>query len=317
MKAIGGFFELELNRSRDYHHDALALNLGRTAFEYVLKARKIRKIHLPFYTCDVLFGPVRRAGTEMEFYHVNESLEPDFDFTTLGEDDFFLYTNYYGIKDGLVRKLAATVSNLIIDNSQAFFSTPEKGTDTFYSPRKFFGVPDGGYLYTEARWNGELETDDSSGRFAHLIGRIENGAERSYPLFQEHDRLLSHEPLKRMSAITSRLLQNVNYDASRERRRRNFDLLHQALGYKNLLGIDQNTVKVPMVYPLLSERNDLHRLLIAKGIYVPAYWTDVTERVRPDSFEHTLVKCLVPLPLDQRYGDEEMAFIVKTVLQYV
>ena len=66
MKAIGGFFELELNRGREYHYDALALNLGRTAFEYILKARKIRKIHLPLYTCDVMLEPVVRAGTEME-----------------------------------------------------------------------------------------------------------------------------------------------------------------------------------------------------------------------------------------------------------
>ena len=82
-------------------------------------------------------------------------------------------------------------------------------------------------------------------------------------------------PLSECPHITSRLLQNVNYDTARERRRRNFDFLHQALGYKNLLGIDQNADKVPMVYPFLSERNDLHRLLIDKGIYVATYWKDV------------------------------------------
>jgi hypothetical protein len=258
-----------------------------------------------------------RAGTEVEFYHVNERLEPVFDFESKGKSDWFLYTNYFGIKDRTIKELALTVSNLIIDSSQAFYPKPVHSVDTFYSPRKFFGVPDGGYLYSDAFLDVEPETDNSSGRFAHLTGRIENGAEASYPFFRETERLLSFEPLKRMSAITSRLLQNIAYDVIREKRRRNFEILNQALGFINLLGIDPDAGQVPMVYPFLAERTDLRRLLLDKRIYTATYWPEVLPKVSPDSAEHNLVTRLVPLPIDQRLNDEDMGFIAKTVLQNV
>lgn len=317
MKEIGGFFELELNRGREYHSAASGLNLGRTAFEYILKARNVKKIHLPYYICDVILESAARAGTAVEFYHVDERLEPVYDSELPGRLEWFLYINYFGIKDRVIKEMALTNPNLIIDNSQAFFSMPVPGIDTFYSARKFFGVPDGGYLYTGASFDGLLETDNSSGRFAHLIGRIENGAEESYPDFKESERLFQNEPIKRMSTITTRLLQNINYDFAREKRRRNFEILNQVLGSKNLLLIETDTGQVPMVYPFWTDREGLNRLLIERQIYTATYWPGVLSIVNPDSVEHNLVKNLVPLPVDQRLGDEEMRHIANTVLQHV
>lgn len=40
MKAIGGYFELELPYSEEYHKNALRLNTGRNAFEYILRSKK-------------------------------------------------------------------------------------------------------------------------------------------------------------------------------------------------------------------------------------------------------------------------------------
>ncbi len=63
----------------------------------------------------------------------------------------FLCTNYFGIKDEFITSLSKQVSNLIVDNAQSFFSNPIENIDTFYSPRKFFGVSDGAYLYCDTR----------------------------------------------------------------------------------------------------------------------------------------------------------------------
>ena len=58
--------------------------------------------------------------------------------------------NYYGLfSEEQLISLKNKYGNIVVDNAQAFFTEPVKGIDTIYSCRKFFGVPDGGYAYTE------------------------------------------------------------------------------------------------------------------------------------------------------------------------
>ena len=316
MKEIGGYFELELNKSKEYH-DALRLNLGRSAFEYLLKAKCVKKVFLPYYTCEVMFESVRRTKTKVEFYHIDENLEPVFNYSSLKELDYFLYTNYFGLKDRFISSIKKKVPHLIIDNSQAFFSKPLPGADTFYSPRKFFGLPDGSYLYTDKLLKEDLETDNSTDRFIHLIGRIEEGAERYYSIFKENDQLLSDQLLKRMSKITQRLLQNINYSGVAKVRKRNFDYLLDNLQDKNLLKIDSESECVPMVYPLYMENKTLRQKLIKEKIFVATYWNEVKLHVNDKSIEYRLTDYIIPLPIDQRYCQEDMKHLMKSVLKYV
>jgi hypothetical protein len=317
MREIGGFLELELNRGECYHTEALALNLGRTALEYLLRSRNARKVRIPYFACDAVTEGAKRAGTEVIYYHVDERLEPLPEELKAGESDYFLYINYFGIKAEAARRLSGSVPNVIIDNSQAFFDMPLPGIDTFYSARKFFGVPDGGYLYTDAAAGLADASDNSSGRFAHLIGRIENGAENSYPFFRENEALLCNEPVKRMSSVTCRLLGNIDYKAVKERRIRNFNRLHAALGSRNILSVEPAGDQVPLAYPFLTGHTQLQGLLKEDRIYTPVYWPDVLRLVSRDTVEYSLVTGIVPLPVDQRYGDGEMDFIVKSVLKNV
>lgn len=147
--AIGGYFELELNNGQEYHQNAISLNTGRNSFEYILRAKQYKKVYLPYYTCDVMVEPIQKIKIDVEFYFIDEFFQPKFDFSRIRDDEVFVYNNYFGICDEQVNKVAAECKNLIIDNSQAFYSLPLPGVDTFYSPRKFFGIPDGAYLYTE------------------------------------------------------------------------------------------------------------------------------------------------------------------------
>ena len=184
MKSIGGFFELELNSGNEFHPNAISLNSGRNALEYLLKANNYSAIYLPYYTCDVLLQPIKKIGINFEFYSINEQLEPVFEFSKLGTNDSFLYTNYFGLKTNIVKQLSNNCSNLIVDNAQSFYSTPIANIDTFYSPRKFFGVPDGAYLYTNNLLQEKLKRDTSFERFNHLIKRIDLSAEEAFEEFK-------------------------------------------------------------------------------------------------------------------------------------
>ena len=53
MNTIGGYFELELKKNREYlHSNSIKLNLARNALLYLLKANNYKKIFIPFFTCE-------------------------------------------------------------------------------------------------------------------------------------------------------------------------------------------------------------------------------------------------------------------------
>ncbi|MBN1181402.1 MAG: hypothetical protein JXB49_03885 [Bacteroidales bacterium] len=317
MKMIGGYFELELNHGKEYHEGGLRLNLARTSFEYILRAKGVTKVLIPYYTCEVMLEPIIRTGIDFEFYNIDENLEPVYDYSKLKASEYFLYTNYFGVKGNFTERLSGMITNLIIDNSQAFYEKPLPGIDTFYSPRKFFGIPDGGYLYTSKLLDEYLEIDDSSDRFGHLIGRIEKSAEEYYSIFQANDQKLSGQPLKEMSKVTRHLLQNINYEDIAHKRRENFEYLRENLAKHNSLDFDLTNGSVPLVYPYCTDTFNLRQKLIDKKIFVATYWSDVLKRVSETSVENRLVKGLIPLPIDQRYNYVDMQFLVESVLQHV
>ena len=143
MNPIGGYFSLELPFHEKFHQDALRLNTGRNCLEYVLRARQYRKVYLPYYTCDVVLEPFQKLNVEYDFYHIDINFEIVQEIS-LQEGEALLYTNYYGLKQQYVQRLACQYGNrLIVDNTQAFYAEPVKGIDSFYTCRKFFGVTDG------------------------------------------------------------------------------------------------------------------------------------------------------------------------------
>jgi hypothetical protein len=311
--AIGGYFELELTRGKEYHVDALRLNLGRTAFEYILKAKKIRKIYLPYYACKVMFAPLLKLGIEYEFYKINDDLEPIFYFNVLQENDYFLYINYFGLKDGYVMDLTQKAKKVIIDNSQSFYSESLQNTDTFYSARKFFGVPDGAYLYTNTILPEKFEVDVSGNRMQHLTGRIEKGAENAYADFKAHEASFEGQPIRQMSLLTQRLLQNIDYWQVKKTRRANFKYLNEHLHKLNQLNIGLMPESVPMVYPFLTKDSLLKKRLIEEKIFIPTYWEDVLENQDISPFEKSMVTHLVCLPIDQRIDNTHLDKIIRVI----
>lgn len=312
MKGIGGYFGLELQHGEEFHKHAIRLNTGRNAFEYLLRSKGYKKVFLPYFTCDVLLEPIKRLEIKYEFYHIDDSFRPVFDFESLNTQEVFVYTNYFGVCDNQVDSVYSECQNLIIDNSQAFFSMPLARVDTFYSPRKFFGVPDGAYLYTDTILVGyELKQDFSYHRCEHLLGRIDLGPEDFYSVFKKYDRSLSDQSIKKTSPLTERLLKSIDYRNIGRIRRKNFYLLHNNLRYSNKLNINVDKQAVPMIYPYLIDNGDvLKKRLISNKIYVPTYWPNIFDWAVKGSFELNLAENLIALPIDQRYGNAEMDYII-------
>jgi len=313
---IGGYFELELPIKEEYHKNALRLNTGRNAFEYILRAKQYKKVYLPYYTCDVMLEPIYKLSLKYQFYSINSNLEPLFDFNKLEEDSVFVYTNYFGLFDNVTLEISKKCNNLIIDNSQAFYSSAIIGVDTFYSPRKFFGLPDGAYLYTDKLLDLDLGTDVSYNRMEHLLGRGDIGAEAFFLAFKKNEESLINQPIKKMSKLTQRLLSTIDYQNIASKRKQNFEFLYSKLSKRNQLSFNFKSEDVPMVYPFLIENGvDVKKKLIKNKIFVATYWSNVTNWVKTDDLEMKLINDLVLLPIDQRLTKRELNRIIK-VLRY-
>lgn len=316
-KEIGGYFELELDHGRqEYHSGAIKLNSGRYCLQYILRTKKYKKIYLPAYICDSVLQPIKNENVSYEFYPINQSLEPIFN-KKINDDECFLYVNYFGINSRNVKKSVTKFRNVIVDNSQAFFALPVYNIDTFYSARKFFGVPDGAYLYVNPNIDIPLKRETSLDRMNFLLKRIENTAQEGYLLFQKNESYFNSCGLQRMSKLTERLLSNFEYEKCRKIRNRNFLFLHERLSKYNQLVIDTSTLNGPMVYPFLNPMTNLKETLINNKIYVANYWNEVRKRVTMQSYERYLSENLVPLPIDQRYGRDDMTYIVDIIEHYL
>ena len=313
MEPIGGYFSLELSHYEEYHKDAIRLNTGRNCLEYILRVRQYKKVYIPYYTCEVVLEPFKKLGIPYEYYHIDIHLEIR-DRFTLKEGDALLYTNYYGLKQRYVEQLAEKIGNrLIVDNTQAFYAMPLPGIDTFYTCRKFFGVPDGAYLYTDKLLDVELEQDHSYDRMLSLTKRIDLSPEAGYQDFRDTSKALVGQPIKRMSRLTQRMMQGIDYEAAAQQRSTNYQILHAALGKENNLKLPLDDDAVPMIYPYFVPVEELREKLIRNKIFVARYWPNVLEWCKKDDFEYQLAENLVCLPIDQRYDEEDM----KEMLEYI
>ena len=313
MTSIGGYFELELPQKAEYHKGALALNTGRNCLEYVLRARGYKKVYLPYYSCEVLLEPFNKLGVEYGFYHINESLELE-QPVSIKDGEALLYINYFGLKQDYVTSLSATYGEqLIVDNTQAFYAKPIEGIDTFYSCRKFFGVADGAYLFCSRSLDMELEQDQSWQRMEYLLKRIDISPEAAYTDFRTQSELLKNNPIRKMSKLTARIMTSIDYSGVAEHRRNNFKQLDEAIGHLNGIKWNLSDDAVPMVYPFLTDDSSLRQRLIDNKIYVAQYWPNVLQWCSPADSAHKLTQCLLPLPIDQRYGEQEMNRIIQTI----
>lgn len=309
MKEIGGFFELENTcpHSEEYHKSGIHLNLGRNALVYLVKAKKIRKIYLPFYLCDSVENAIKNLGVIIEKYHVNSSFQPIFE-KELQKDEYLYIVNYFGFfSNDEILTLKNKYSNIIIDNTHAYFQKPNKNTDTLYTCRKFFGVPDGAYLYTSSTSKLKLEDDCSSDRFVHLLGRKNETASKYYSEYVKAEGKLNSLKLKSMSKETKTLLSSIDYDSIISKRNINFDFLDKNLKELNLLKVKK--INGAFCYPLLIKHGYiLRKKLQEKAIYIPTLWPNLNNL---NEFEEICVKNLLPLPCDQRYSISDMEIIIK------
>lgn len=312
---IGGYLELERFCGEPYHKDAVALNCGRGALAYEIELRGIHRVWLPDFMCDSVPSLFAREGVEIRTYTIGEDLLPEYGFG-IASGEWMLLCDYYGQlrQEGVSQALEASGGRLVVDETQGFFRRPWEGADTCYSCRKWFGVSDGGYLATSdgAQLARELTRDESHARMAHVLGRAERPSSEFYADASANNESFADEPARLMSPITEDLLRGVDYEAVRQARLANWDRLDAVLGDSNQLALRRP--EGPFMYPYLVDDTDgVRQRMAAEGVFVPTLWPNVLDDCLPDTIAYRYAKNILPLPIDQRYGAEEMDKVLEVL----
>lgn len=314
-------------------HSVIRMVNARSALWLLAKATRSSRVWVPSYICQSVVDGFTAADAQVRFYSVSEQLRciDDAWLTHVRPGDLVLRVHYFGFRnaDPVVQAASARGARVVDDAAQALL-TGDVGTHAeivVYSPRKFVGVPDGGYLVYR---DGALPLTQPSqdppdawwrGSLASVVGRrdFEAGSEnRSWQdRFQESEHSAPIGAFA-MSSLSRVLLEGaIDFESIRAQRRKNFAVLVELLR-EHAMFQELPDSTVPLGFPVrLAHRDAVRRSLFAQQIFPAVHWP--LPGTLPDGNERSrqLSESILTLPSDQRYNESDMHRIASALLEAV
>jgi len=310
-------------------HPILTGPTARAVLAQLLRTHDLRRIWFPAYCCpEMAQAP---AGYEMCFYPVGAGVQPDPSWLEahVNSGDVVLAINYFGQSPGAdFRALVAARDDIlwIEDCAQALEPETPWGDWQIFSPRKLFGVPDGGI----ARCRNAAKAIKPSppvpadhrfsemSQIAPLLWRFEDAGESEnatwYKAFKDAERQSAVTDREAISAFSQRLLQAIDATEVAAKRRANAAALHDLLP-QSLRFWQMPPAAPPLGYPvLLDNRDSVAAKLAEQGLFCATHWRDIPAPADAFPAEQDLSQRLLTLPCDQRYDRDDMVRIAQMLL---
>lgn len=321
-------------------NNAVYFDSGRSALKHLVsRIGKESKVLLPEFICESVSNCFDED--QIDFYRINSDFTVDADDLEKKADesaDVIFLMHYFGAvqPDEVIERIgnAAERNGCIIieDVTHSIFS--KKRTIGHYqicSLRKWMPIPSGGVLYSY--------NNDTSGVFGSIMYEKDTDNDRAYgmilkdlflndgfdcnpyyrKIFSECEkRLDDSKEIRLMSDFTRFAASCTDIDAMRNKRIENFRYLEKALGKIGILpAINLDDGNCPLVLPIRSENRDsLRSYLIDNRVYCAVHWPfdGLLEFERP--FAKNCADRLISLPIDQRYGKDEMDYMISRIRDY-
>lgn len=299
----------------------MALSTGRSCLCAILDYQRPTRCFVPHYTCNATLDPFLQRGIQLEFYGLDKEFAPT-GLPELEEGDCFLFTNYWGMQRELAQALSERYGScLIVDDTHDFHAQalyPKSWS--FTSARKYFGVPDGAFLYLPVGVEERDVLPEATPAFEgistlHSASRSLGKQAEGFAAYQEYEKSLPCE-LLRISSYSTAVLASLDIAAAFQTRRENFDLLARSLGPHNTVQLTDSPELTPFAYPFLPSAPVDKTQYYKEQIFVPSYWPDVSVRAGVDC--EVALQCakeLIPFPIDHRYGQREMQRMIDVTLR--
>lgn len=331
---IGGEFEIDptyLNQNSDsINLKGFFFSSGRVAFHAILdflkKNKNVNEILLPEYLCQSVLIVTHNNHLKISFYQLDKNLDLNQDlFPKETKNKAILLINYFGLKNmsdtiSFLRKSTFDCT-IILDNVQAFFDMTNKtqADFAFTSFRKFFPVPDGGWLTTNNKdFRSDNLIENSSFSAKKLIGGLIKHYALKVPINDDiylkflkegEGELDNYRTITSISNDSLLILSNLYSGFGEIIRRRNVNakfVLEQltSLQIETLFPISAE-IKAPLAIPIkLKNRDIVRKRLIENRIYLPIHWP-VPESVKYNSnLGFQIAKIELSLIVDQRYSPD-------------
>ncbi len=312
----GGYLPLELAKRKEYfsyeNNQMKRFNCAKAAIAYALEHMDVDVIYMPHYMCPNVCKEVENHGIDVKYYHLDNQLLP---VNVQDEKNACIYvTDYFGVMDEKITSYVKSMADakVIMDNCHSFFHEPVMSENVYnvYSCKKFFGVPDGAYLIAKQLEDDfEEEVTYSSENAMYLLQSLERGTNYCYTEKKKADAWLA-DKYGNISVLGRKMLESLDYTAIRDRRHANFNLYQEAFADINLIACEKESV--PYIYPL-NVGKDIKQQLVANKIYVPTLWGQTLDSKFEGTLEYHLSKNTIFLPLDQRYDDDDIGYIIDIV----
>ena len=264
----------------------IKLNLARNCLKYVIKSYGIKQLFIPYFTCPVVWQAVRDTDCEVKFYHIDEKFLP---ITEFGKNDYILYTNYFGLCEDNCKLLEQKYKNLIVDNSQGFYSA-NYGIATFNSLRKFFRVSNGAYLYIEKTFDEQFSKDTLNFESNPLM-------QENYEMILKNELLLDKEKvIKTLSNVVEIHMDNVDFSQDKNFRQEYFKRYVNVFDKYNRIKMKDNENSVPYCYPLSCTDEKIKNKLLSLKLPLLKLWKNFPS----DFIESSFLNDTVALPLNDK-----------------
>ncbi len=291
---------------------------GRAALAALLRHRGIRRLWLPAYVCTNLADGA--GDSEILWYGTGERLEvaPEA-FDAVQPGDAVVVIDYFGRSPSeAVRNLAQNRDMLWIeDRAQAMAPDAEAfGEVVLHSPRKLFGVGDGGILIGDGLPDA-TGCDDTDMFVPNDLRAADPDGQDPKPwfdAFRAREAGFDAAPLP-ISPRTLAALKAVDPSAEIAARKANWTVLAQALSDIALWPM-KDVAFAPLAFPVVvNDAAALSAHMAESRIWCARHWAELPS---PQSFaaEHDLSRKGLSLPLDGRYDSSDMERIVAAIRRF-
>lgn len=301
-----------------------------------------RVVLLPAYTCDTVITPFKEQGWTCVYYTVDLQLrigtQNVLDLYGHYHASLIVVHPYYGkdlnkVEVDLLNYLHGEGCKVVVDLTQCIFSTQKLQCVDYYvgSYRKWFAIPDGGYLEPKDG----MEIFDSALEYNDKFVTLQRDAMYLRGFYFQTDneevknisRRLNKMAVEmtefniaphKISEISCTLLAKEDKLDNQKRRYSNYKYLLDQLGViKDCQILCDNMVEVNsaplyfMVY--VNDRSDLQRDLAEHHIYAPVIWPVVYDEVLINDTIKFIYNHILAIPIDQRYDEQDMGTIVEII----
>ena len=311
--SYGGFQPLELKKGQAYYSEdafnLLKFNSAKVGIDMLIEKNHIKKMFVPFYLCPNVCREIEKHDVQIEYYSIDCNLLPILERVEAG--DWIYIVDYFGVMD---KKVDSYISEhpdnqYIVDNCHSFYHKPHVGDNYIYSCRKFFGVPDGAYLITNSYIASQPQLVCNAKQAGYLLTCLEEGTNVCYQEKKKMDQYIA-ERYEGMSLLTDAIMKSIDYEEVKQRRQKNAQIYEEKFGKLNCISIESESI--PYVYPLNIGKN-IKNELVKNKIFVPTLWEQCGDEKYKDTWEYKLTKNTIFLPVDQRYDEEDIHYIISVV----